>query len=204
MAPIRSLEALRGVYGAPSPRALAKQLGHIDRHCRAFIALSPFLVLSTQGPDGLGDATPRGDQPGFVTVADETTLIIPDRPGNRRVDSLSNIVERPGVGMLFLIPGFIETLRVNGDAVVDDDLALREAHRAEGALPATVLVVTVREAYLQCGKALMRSDLWATDRWPDRALLPTMGEMLKDHTRSEDAPESQAAMIERYRRVLYE
>ncbi|SHE73340.1 hypothetical protein SAMN02745157_0815 [Kaistia soli DSM 19436] len=203
MAPIRSPEALRALYGAPSPRALAKQLDHIDRHCRAFIALSPFLVLSTQGPDGLGDATPRGDHPGFVTVADERTLIIPDRPGNRRVDSLTNIVERPGIGLLFLIPGFLETLRVNGDAVIDDDLVLREAHRVDDSLPATVLVVTVREAYLQCGKALIRSDLWAPDSWPERTLLPTMGEMLKDHTRSSAPPESDAEMLERYKAILY-
>ncbi|HWJ75290.1 MAG TPA: pyridoxamine 5'-phosphate oxidase family protein [Kaistia sp.] len=203
MAPIRSSDALRALYGAPSPRALAKQLDHIDKHCRAFIALSPFLVLATEGPDGLGDATPRGDHPGFVTVADDRTLIIPDRPGNRRIDSLTNIVARPAIGLLFLIPGFLETLRVNGDAVVDDDLALREAHRVDDSLPATVLVVTVREAYLQCGKALMRSDLWVPASWPERTLLPTMGEMLKDHTRSSAPPESDAEMLERYKAVLY-
>lgn len=203
MAPIRSPDALRALYGAPSPRSLAKQLDHIDRHCRAFVALSPFLVLSTQGADGLGDATPRGDHPGFVTVADDRTLIIPDRPGNRRVDSLANIVERPGIGILFLIPGVDETLRVNGEAVVDDDLALREAHRVEDSLPATVLVVSVREAYLQCAKALMRSRLWAAESRVERSRLPTMGEMLKDHTRSHEPPESQAEMIERYKGVLY-
>ncbi len=203
MAPIRSAAALRALYGPPSPRSLAKQLDHIDRHCRTFIALSPFLVLATEGPDGFGDATPRGDQPGFVTVADAHTLIIPDRPGNKRIDSLMNIVERPGVGLLFLIPGFSETLRINGTAVIDDDPALREAHRTGDNLPATVLVVTVREAYLQCGKALMRSSLWDAGTWPQRSELPTMGEMIKDHTQSSDAPESEAAMIERYKAVLY-
>ena len=203
MAPIRSAAALRSLYGAPSPRSLAKQLDHIDRHCRTFIALSPFLVLATEGPDGLGDATPRGDQPGFVTVADEKTLVIPDRPGNKRIDSLSNIVERPGVGILFLIPGFSETLRINGTAVIDDDPALREAHRTGDNLPTTVLVVAVREAYLQCGKALMRSALWDAATWPQRTELPTMGEMLNDHTQSSDAAESEASMLARYMATLY-
>lgn len=203
MAAITSAEALRALYGPPSPRSLAKQLDHIDAHCRAFIALSPFLVLSTQGPDGLGDATPRGDHPGFVGVADEKTLIIPDRPGNSRVDSLSNLVERPGIGLLLLIPGFDETLRVNGTAVIEDDVALRTAHAINGRLPLTVLVVTVREAYLQCGKALMRSKLWAEESRVDRARLPTMGEMIRDQTSSAAPAESQAEMVERYKAALY-
>ncbi len=203
MAAITSAEALRALYGPPSPRSLAKQLDHIDAHCRAFIALSPFLVLSTQGPDGLGDATPRGDHPGFVGVADEKTLVIPDRPGNSRVDSLSNLVERPGIGLLFLIPGFDETLRVNGTAVIEDDVALRTAHAINGRLPLTVLVVTVREAYLQCGKALMRSKLWAEESRVDRTRLPTMGEMIRDQTHSSAPAESQAEMVERYKAALY-
>lgn len=184
-------------------RSVAKQLDRLDKHCRAFIALSPFLVLATQGADGLGDATPRGDHPGFVGVPDDHTLILPDRPGNRRIDSLSNIVERPGVGVLFLIPGVDETLRVNGEAWIDDDLALREAHAADGKVPETVLVVRVREAYLQCAKALMRSKLWAEESRIERSRLPTMGEMLKDHTRSNEAPETQAEMLERYKTLLY-
>lgn len=203
MARIETIETLRAIYGAPKPRSVAKQLDHIDRHCRSFIALSPFVVIATQGPDGLGDATPRGDHPGFVGVADEKTLVIPDRVGNNRIDSLANLVERPGVGLLFLIPGVDETLRVNGVAAIDDDLALRTAHIAEGKVPATVLVITVREAYLQCGKAVMRSKLWAEESRIDRGLLPTMGEMLKDHTRSNDPAETQAEMLARYATSLY-
>ncbi|MCX5497437.1 pyridoxamine 5'-phosphate oxidase family protein [Kaistia dalseonensis] len=203
MARIESIQSLRAIYGEPMGRSVAKQLDHIDKHCRRFIELSPFLIIATQGVDGYGDATPRGDHPGFVTVSNDTTLIIPDRPGNRRLDSLSNIVERPGIGLIFLIPGVDETLRVNGTAIIDDDLALRAAHRADGKVPATVLVVTVKEAYLQCAKALMRSKLWADESRIDRAALPTMGEMLKDHTRSNEPPESQDAMVERYARQLY-
>jgi uncharacterized protein len=203
MARIESPAALRRIYGEPGGRAVTKQLDRLDAHCRRFISLSPFLILATHGADGLGDATPRGDHPGFASVPDDHTLVIPDRPGNRRIDSLSNIVERPGVGILFLIPGVDETLRVNGTAVIDDDLALREAHRVEDNLPATVLVVSVREAYLQCAKALMRSKLWSDETRIERSLLPTMGEMLKDHTRSNEAPETQAAMLERYKTALY-
>jgi PPOX class probable FMN-dependent enzyme len=203
MARIETLESLRAIYGAPKGRSVAKQLDRLDRHCRSFIALSPFLIIATQGADGFGDATPRGDHAGFVTVADDNTLIIPDRPGNNRIDSLSNIVERPGIGLLFLVPGVDETLRVNGTAVIDDDLALRSAHMAEGKVPATVLVVTVREAYLQCAKALMRSRLWAEESRVPRDRLPTMGEMLKDHTRSSENAETQAEMLERYATALY-
>jgi PPOX class probable FMN-dependent enzyme len=203
MAQIATPEALRAIYGAPAGRSVAKQLDHIDRHCRRFIELSPFVILATQGADGLGDATPRGDHPGFVSVADDHTLVLPDRPGNRRIDALCNIVERPGIGMLFLIPGVDETLRVNGEAFIDDDMELREAHRVADNLPATVLIVRVKEAYLQCAKALMRSKLWADESRIARSLLPTMGEMLKDHTRSKDAPETQEAMLQRYKTALY-
>lgn len=203
MARIDSLESLRAIYGVPNPRSLLKQLDRLDAHCRTFIGLSPFLVLATQGPDGLGDATPRGDQPGFVAVLDDRTLVIPDRPGNKRIDALSNLVANPAVGLLFLIPGFDETLRVNGTAVIDDDMALRESLRVADSLPATVLVVTVREAYLQCGKALMRSKLWAEESRVDRSRMPSLGEILKDQTRVEGRPETQAEMIERYRRTLY-
>ncbi|BCP52566.1 pyridoxamine 5'-phosphate oxidase-like FMN-binding protein [Kaistia sp. 32K] len=203
MARIETMESLRAIYGAPKARSVAKQLDRLDRHCRAFIGLSPFLVLATQGADGFGDATPRGDHPGFVTVQDDQTLIIPDRVGNNRIDSLANIVERPGIGILFLIPGVDETLRVNGTAMIDDDIALRTAHMAEDRIPATVLVVTVREAYLQCAKALMRSKLWAQESRVPRDSLPTMGEMLRDHTRSHEAAETQAEMLARYATSLY-
>lgn len=203
MARIETTDSLRAIYGAPKGRSVAKQLDRLDRHCRAFIGLSPFLVIATQGADGLGDATPRGDHPGFVTVRDDTTLIIPDRVGNNRIDSLANIVERPGIGILFLIPGIDETLRVNGTAVIDDDIALRTDHMAEDRIPATVLVVTVREAYLQCAKALMRSKLWAEESRVPRDRLPTMGEMLRDHTRSGEAAETQAEMLARYATSLY-
>ena len=154
---IGTSEQLRTLYKAPSERAQRKQLAVLDGHCRRFIALSPFVVLASSGPDG-ADATPRGGPPGFVHVPDARTLLLPDWPGNNRLDALENIVQNPAVGLLFLIPGVDETLRVNGSAQIRTDAALREPFGTDGRLPTTVLVVSVQEAFLHCAKALMRSN----------------------------------------------
>lgn len=203
MARIDDAETLRRLYGEPGQRAVAKQMDRLDRHCRDFIALSPFLVLATQGADGLADATPRGDAPGFVAFLDDTTLALPDRPGNRRLDSLTNVLANPAVGIIFLIPGVDETLRVNGLAEIRDDAELKARFAVDGREPATVLVIRVREVYLHCAKALMRSRLWSPESVIERSRLPSMGEMLKDHTRSEIPTESQDEMVARYREQLY-
>jgi uncharacterized protein len=178
---IASVEALARIYAAPSERARLKQIHRLDEHCRTLIAASPFLVLATCGPDG-ADCSPRGEEPGFVHVLDDQTLIFPDRRGNNRLDSLRNIVQCPEVGLLFLIPGVSETLRVNGSATlsVDPDLLRRFEHA--GRLPATVVSVRVREAFIQCSKALLRADLWNPDRFVRRSDLPTLGEILAAHT----------------------
>jgi PPOX class probable FMN-dependent enzyme len=157
MARIDSLERLRTIYGTPTARVEAKQLDRLDKYCRIFLDLSPFCVIASQGADGIGDVTPRGDAAGFVAVLDDRTLAIPDRPGNNRIDTLSNVVENPAVGLLFLVPGFDETLRINGYAEVRDDEDLRARFADNGRLPATVLLVRVAEAYLHCGKDFMRS-----------------------------------------------
>lgn len=195
-------EALRAIYGTPNPRSLAKQLDRLDPHARRFIALSPFVLLSTTGPDGLGDVTPRGDSPGFVAVADEQTLLIPDRPGNNRLDSLVNILRHPGIGLLFLVPGVDETLRVAGTAEIRADADLLARFVVDGKAPKTVLRVAVRESYLHCGKAFMRSRLWDPASHVDRATLPSMGEMLRDQIGWATA-ETQDEMLERYRKTLY-
>jgi uncharacterized protein len=196
--------ALRARYADATERSLRKQLDHLDRHCRRFIELSPFFVLATAGPDGTADASPRGGPPGFVRSDDEHTLLVPDWPGNNRLDSLTNLVSNPGVGLLFVVPGVDETLRVNGTAAVSSDEALREQFADDGKrAPATVLVVTVQDAYLHCAKALMRSRLWDPDAQVSRDVLPTMGEMLRDQIRSAEEPESQEEMVARYRQVLY-
>ena len=202
MASIASESELRALHSAPTERAVRKELDRLDRHCRRFIALSPFLVMATADADGRLDATPRGGDPGFVEVADDRTLLLPDRPGNNRLDSLTNLTERPDVGLLFMIPGVDETLRVNGAAELRTDPDLVQRFQVGRRPPAIVLQITVRQAYLHCAKALMRSRLWDPAARIDRAELPTMGEMMRDHAGSGTA-ESQAAMVERYREQLY-
>ena len=199
---IGTSEQLRTLYKAPSERAQRKQLAVLDGHCRRFIALSPFVVLASSGPDG-ADATPRGGPPGFVHVPDARTLLLPDWPGNNRLDALENIVQNPAVGLLFLIPGVDETLRVNGSAQIRTDAALREPFGTDGRLPTTVLVVSVQEAFLHCAKALMRSNLWAEDAKSGRGALPTLGEMLNDQLGLTEQVEPQEVMMGRYRDELY-
>ena len=177
---IKDESALRAHYGEPSRLALLKELGHLDQNCRRFIELSPFLCLATFGADGRADNSPRGDAPGFVEVADDKTLLLPDRPGNNRIDSLSNIVNRPEVGLLFFIPGFTETLRVNGHAKLSIAPDLMTRFAVGGRQPKLVVVITIDEVFLQCSKALIRSRLWEEDSKIDRKTLPTLGKMIAD------------------------
>jgi uncharacterized protein len=202
VAAITSEAALRSLHTPPKKRALRKQLDRLDRHCRRFIELSPFVVMATADADGRLDATPRGGEPGFVTVADERTLLLPDRRGNNRLDSLTNLTEHPEVGLLFMIPGIDESLRVNGAVELRTDGDLVERFRVGRSTPAVVLRVAVREAYLHCGKALMRSRLWSPEARTDRSELPTLGVMLREQTGVGRA-ESQAEMLARYRNELY-
>jgi PPOX class probable FMN-dependent enzyme len=195
---ITSVDALRALYVTPGERAIRKQLSSLDRHCRRFIELSPFLVLATTGETGEMDASPRGGVPGFIKAPDERTLLIPDAPGNNRLDSLENILATGRVGLLFLVPGVDETLRVNGSAVLsraEGDLALCTDDRRA---PKIVVKVTVREAYLHCAKAFMRSRLWSMESHIDRALLPTLGQMLNDQTGIQVPAETQEDMVKRY------
>lgn len=200
---ITSEEELAALYGLPSERAVHKQIDRLDEHCRAFIAASPFVLLSTFGPAG-ADCSPRGDPPGSVHVADDHTLLIPDRRGNNRLDSARNILANPAVGLLFLVPGVGETLRVNGDARISRDPALREPFRERGKDPATVIVVRVREAFIQCSKALVRSRLWDPARHVVRSSLPSLGTILAAHTFGRvDAETYDREMEEAVRKTLY-
>lgn len=192
MTSIDSVDQLRSLYALPSGRAVRKQLSRLDRHCRRFIELSPFLVMASGGSGAL-DASPRGGVPGFVSVVDDVTLRIPDAPGNNRLDSLENIVAGGRVGLLFLIPGVDETLRVNGSARL---FATGEER------PKLVIEVAVEEAYLHCAKALMRSRLWSGEARVERSVLPTMGEMLGEQLGLDTVPESREQMIARYQRDL--
>jgi PPOX class probable FMN-dependent enzyme len=168
---------LEGMYAKPMETSLLKELDHIGPHYRALIESSPFVALATSGPEGL-DCSPRGDTPGFVRIADEKTLMIPDRRGNNRIDSLRNIVRDPRVALLFLIPGVSETMRVNGRAVLSTDPELLESFKVDGKAPRCVIVVTVERAYFQCAKAIVRSKLWDPAMHVPRGKLATTGAMV--------------------------
>jgi len=185
---LTSEETLREVYPKPSGGALGKQLDFIDRHCRRFIELSPFLCIGSSRPDGLADVSPRGGEPGFVHVLDERRLALPDRPGNNRLDTLTNIAHAPAVGLLFFLPGFEEMLRVNGLAATSLAPDLMARFTLEGKPPRSVLLVEVREVYLHCTKALKRSDLWNPENHVPRDVLPSFGEMLRDQMKLDVAP----------------
>ncbi len=200
---ITSREQLRAHYAEAKGRAARKTIDHLEAHCRRFIALSPFVLLSTAAADGKGDVTPRGDAPGFVAVLDDHHLAIPDRPGNNRLDSLENILENPEVGLLFMIPGFMETLRINGTAEIRTDDDLRQPFAVNDRLPASVLVVRVREAFMHCAKSIMRARLWEDDARTDRALMPTIGQIVSDQIGDERPQETQDQVIESYRPGLY-
>src|SRR5215467_8417635 len=204
--PLNSLKSeadLRELYPPPIERARLKVLHRVDRHCANFIARSPFLCLGTSSEHG-ADVAPRGDEPGFVHILDETTLAIPDWPGNNRLDSSSNIVVNPQVGLLFLIPGVQETLRVNGTAEITTRPDLLDRWERNGKRPKALLVVKVHEAFLHCGKALIRARLWEDDYKIQRSQLPPYGQMLKDQIETTETAEQMQASIESgYANKLY-
>lgn len=203
MAAVTSIEALRRLYKAPTERVLRKQLDRIDNHCRRFIELARFVVISSVDHAGRLDASPRGGEAGFVRVTGERTLLIPDRPGNNRLDSFSNIVQTGRIGLLLLIPGVDEMLRINGSAELRNDDALLESCIEHERKPVLVLSVSVEEAYLHCAKAVMRSGLWSPESRIARATLPTMGEMQRDQTGLAEAAETPEAALARHRTMLY-
>ncbi|WP_298500096.1 pyridoxamine 5'-phosphate oxidase family protein [uncultured Algibacter sp.] len=199
---IENEDQLRKLYGYPSRRAKEKVLTRLEKHAINFIETSPFLVMSTSNKKGKMDASPRGGVAGFVKVMDKTTLVIPDVKGNNRVDSISNIVETGRIGLLFLIPGIDETLRVNGSAYLSTDTKYLELFTQEQNLPKASIVVSVEEVFLHCAKAFMRSKLWDASAQIDSHSFPTMGQMLKDQLGTKEAPETREAMIKRYKKDL--
>jgi len=190
--------ALRRLHHAPMSRATDKTLRGLDAHCRKIIALSPFCIVATQGPGG-ADVSPRGDPPGFVREINDRTLLLPDRVGNNRLDGMTNLFVNPRIGLLFLVPGMNETLRINGTARVTDAPRLLAGSAINGRAPKVGLVITIEEAFLHCGKALIRSALWDAARHIDRGVLPSYAEMLLDHVRDLTAEEN-----ERQSRVMAE
>jgi PPOX class probable FMN-dependent enzyme len=203
MATIRTIAELEALYDVAVPTSVTKEIDHLTELHRAYVEASPFVVVSTSGRGGV-DASPRGDPPGFIRVVDERTLQMPDRRGNNRLDTLRNLVEDPRIGLLFLVPGVGVTLRVNGNAEISTDLALRQSFAMGDKLPATVIIVTTTSVYTQCPKALIRSHLWDPSRHRDPSELPSVGDILEAITTGAfDGKAHDAAYPERVRATIY-
>jgi PPOX class probable FMN-dependent enzyme len=201
--PITTEAGLRALYGETNVRAAEKVLDHIDIHARNFIANSPFMLLATSNGTDI-DVSPKGDPAGGVIVEEDGKhILLADRPGNNRLDGLVNILGHPKVATIFLIPGVRETLRVNGHAAIHAEDEWLDRCLINGRRPISVTRIRVEEAYLHCAKALIRSKLWQPETWPEARPVPTMGEILRDHTGQEIAYESEADMVKRYAKQLY-
>lgn len=200
---IENRETLEALYGAPSEPALLKEVDYVHPHYRAFIEAAPFVAIATSGPGGM-DVSPRGDPAGFITVENPKTLLIPDRRGNNRTDTLHNLLDDDRIALLFLVPGINETLRVNGRARISTDPTLLERFPAQGKLPRSVLIVDVETVYFQCGKAVIRSDLWNPDKRLPRSALPSTGTILRDVSAGKTGGEEyDRAYPERLKQTLY-
>ena len=193
---ISTLSELRALYPAPPANSLATRcvLPQLDRHHRAFIALAPLLTIASADRHGVPDVSPRGDLPGFVAVRDARTLVIPDRPGNKKLLTLTNVLENPSVALIFLVPGRTESLRVNGRARISTDPALLAPLAVQGKSPVSALVVTVELAWLHCGRALIRSRAWDAAAHPHADALPTLGQMLADQIAGLDVADAEARL----------
>lgn len=202
---VGSLDELRALMGEPSEVALRKDIGRLDVHCRAFIARAPFVLVATADGTGRCDVSPKGDAPGFVLVVDDRHLLVPDRPGNKRFDGMRNLLENPGIGLLFLVPGSEETLRVNGRARIVRDPEWLARLAAHGKTPQLAIAVEVEEAFLHCAKCVKRSGLWEPTRWPDREGLASPAQMFLDHARlgHVTVEELDRRLQDGYRKTLY-
>ncbi|MAZ16421.1 MAG: pyridoxamine 5'-phosphate oxidase [Ahrensia sp.] len=205
---VTSEEELRSLFPPTHEVALKKCQDRLDRHARDFMARSPFLCIGTQSPDGSADVSPRGDPRGFVHVLDDRTLAIPDRPGNNRLDTQSNIIANPSVGLLFMVPGFDETLRINGKARITRDPDLLASMAMKGRAPTIAIVVAIEEVFLHCAKAFRRSGLWDPDQRQNRDEMPSLSKMILDQTTGapRDADEMNridAALEEEYAKSMY-
>jgi len=200
---VRSEAELRAVVGEPWELNLCKQISQLDHHCREFIARSPFVLVGTSDEAGRCDVSPRGDAPGFALVADDATLVLPERAGNRRADSLRNVLASPHVGLLFLIPGSDETLRINGRAQIIQDSDVLGRLAVMGTPPLLALAVEVEECFLHCGRAFKRARLWDAGDWPPASVLTPLAQILMDHAQPRDCTleELQREIEEAYERL---
>lgn len=201
---ITSEEQLRDIFGWPAERSVNKQLESLDKHCYSIIERSPFLLLGSS--DGTRcDVSPKGDAPGFVKILDDTTIAIPDLPGNNRLDTLNNLMANPRVGLLFMVPGMNETLRINGRVTLTRDADLLQSMEVGGKLPKLAIVVDIEEVFSHCPKAFVRSSLWKSETWSDRSEIASFAEILRDHAGLVDCDldELQAELDERTRTTLH-
>jgi len=199
---VEDIAEIREIYGEPAERTVKKQLPRLEKHSRAFIKLSPFLVIASTDPSGRCDASPKGDAPGFVAVLDDQTLLIPDRLGNNRVDTISNLLAAPGIGLIFFVPGINETLRVNGRAQITTDPALLKPCAVNGKVPRSGILITADEVYFHCGKALIRADLWNPEKHVPRGEWPSLGRIIAEQIGT-DPEEGERMTAESYRTRLY-
>jgi PPOX class probable FMN-dependent enzyme len=194
---ITSFDDIRSVMGEPPPSVLAKVIDRLDEVCQAFIAQSPFVVIASASATGQLDLSPKGDPAGFVHVLDDKHLVIPDRPGNRRADTFHNVLENPQIGLLFIIPGKSETLRVSGEARIVRDHSVRAALAVQGRIPEFAWVVYVERAFMHCPKCMVRSKLWQPEAWPDHTGLATIAEAMVKHAKLDMTPEELVADVEK-------
>jgi PPOX class probable FMN-dependent enzyme len=199
---ISSKQQLREIYSEPSDGAIRKVLQNLDKHCLKFLEKSPFCIVSTSNSEGKVDASPKGGKPGFLHVVNKTTILLPDWPGNNRLDSFENIIENPKLGMLVLIPGISETLRINGSAILSTDPNLKKLFIKSGKTPLSVVIITINEVYVHCARAIWRSDLWKHTHYLDKSEFPSMGEILSDQIAGYEAKEIDT-LIENNRYKLY-
>lgn len=207
---IATAVALRHLFGRAEGLAASKSLTRLDRHARDYIARSPFLCIATAGQGGRADVSPRGDRAGFVQVLDDRTIAIPDRPGNNRLDTMENILVNPNVGLIFMIPGFEDTLRINGQATITADPAILEQAIVDRKQPKVAIRVAVEEAFFHCAKAFRRSRLWQADAIVDRTVMPTLARIILEQTAAAEAPPREeevaacdVAIEEDYKTQLY-
>jgi PPOX class probable FMN-dependent enzyme len=200
---ITSVDELEEIIGTPSEFIRTKETPYLTPLTREFILASPYVLLATAAEDGTCDVTPRGDPPGAIAVLDERTIAIPDRLGNRRVDSMRNIISNPHIGMLFLIPGTDETVRVNGRATITRDPELLERLAVKGKLPKVAIVVEIEEVFAHCARSILRSKLWEPESWPDPDTIPTLAAIMAEQKQLAAPDESEGKRNEEYRKVLY-
>lgn len=202
---IKTEDQLRRIYDQPHPMVASKGVPHLTKSIKRYIELSPFACLSTYDGKGRTDISPRGDAPGFVKIADDNTLLLPDRPGNNRLDSISNIMACPDVSLLFIIPGILDTVRVNGRAALSVDPALLEQFPVQGKLPRSVICIEVKEALGHCSKAFRRSKLWEADYQPEKGAVPNLRELTTDLVELDEATKElvDAAIEDDYRNNMY-